>query len=270
MKHTVLITVCHNRKQYLRKALDSALNSSLSTKHWNHIVVDSGSTQPEVREIIKEYCDKHDHMHYKFFDENINQMPAYNYAVKYVREQWPEVEFIAMMDSDDLLGKFALEKGYEAMQNENVDITYSDFRVIGVKGEIIVKRHLKSKRLVAENIELLEEGQRQYRVYQLHPKVGNFATHFRYIRLSSFVEKMGGLFNEDYPFSTDFSIYTYALDVGMVLKKLDQILYQWRTHRKGKRGATGQVEKDHGARQNSDYLEMRQYFRDKWTSEGRI
>lgn len=270
MKHTVLITICHNRKQYLRKALDSALRSTLDTEYWRHLIIDSGSTQPEVREIIKEYCDQHEHMYYKFFDENINQMPGYNWAIEHINKEWPETQFIAMMDSDDLLGTYALEKGYEAMQDDRVDITYSDFRVIGIKGETIVKKHLKSKRLMPVEIELEEEGQLKYRQAQLSQKIGNFATHFRYIRLSSFYAKMGGKFVEDYPFSTDFSIYTYALDAGMTLKKIDQILYLWRTHKKGKAGATGQVEKDHGERQRNDYLEMRQYFEDKWSEEGRL
>lgn len=269
MKHTILVTVVHNRKQYLRKALNSAINSTLDKAYWNHLIIDSGSTQSECREIIKEYCDKYDHMYYKFFDENINQMPAYNWALEHIQKIWPEIEFMAMMDSDDLLGKFALESGYETMKNPLVDLTYSDFRVIDEGGNTVVKKHPKSKRLVPENIELTEEGQRAYRKYQLHPKIGNFATHFRYIRISSFLKKMDK-FDETRPFSTDFSIYSFGLDAGMILKKIDKVLYCWRTHKKGKAGNTGQVEKDHGKRQHNDLLEMTEYFREKWTQEGRI
>lgn len=269
-KRIMLVTVVHNRKQYLRQALDSALNQSLDKKYFVHLVIDSGSTQPECREIIKEYCDIWPHMEYRFFDENINQMPAYNWALKYVQDIWTNIKYLAMLDSDDLLAQKSLEVGFNTLEeNDNIDIIYSDFNMIGAKGEVLTKRHPKSKRRIPEDIELTEDGQKIYRRIQLNKKNGNIATHFRFIRLDSLVNKMGG-FREDYPFSTDFCIYCDALGCGMALKKIDQVLYHWRNHRKGKDGATGQVEKDHGTQQRDDYLDLRDEYEKDWTERGLI
>ena len=234
------------------------------------MIIDSGSTQPECREIIKEYCDKYDHMYYKFFDENINQMPAYNCALQYVQEEWPEISYFSCLDSDDKLAIASLERGVEVMESDDrIGIIYSDFNIIDSKSKLVTKRHLKSKRLVPEKDELSEEGQKKYRFYQVHPKVGNFATHLRVIRIKDLVEKMNG-FSEEFPFSTDFSIYASALDTGVVLKKVDQVLYHWRVHNVKTKGQTRQVQADHGQIQHGDYLTLRDFYKDKWEREGSI
>lgn len=276
-KKIILVTVCHNRKQYLRKALDSALNSTLDKKHWVHLVIDSGSTQPEIRKIIKEYCDKHDHMNYKFFDDNINQMPAYNFALYYVEEKYPEIEFMMHLDSDDIISPKGLEVCLKNMQKHpQVGMLYSGFNGIDDKGKNLFKDHLKSKRPMSATEELTESGQRIYRVRQVG-KNGNNFTHLRCLRLKEFRSKVGK-FSEEYPFSTDFYIYTEVLDAGMILMRARNddgtcpVLYHWRTQKKKNvpKGITCQVEKDHGETQRNDYLTMRDFYKGKWTKEGRM
>lgn len=268
-KKIILITTIHNRAHYLRACLDSALGSTLDKKHWIHLLIDNASTDGAT-EIAQEYCDKWEHIYLVRNKENVGQMPAYNFALDWVQEKFPSVKYLAMCDSDDRMAKAALEVCYDVFEkNKQIDISYSDFNMIGKGGEILIKKHPKSKRFVPVKIELTDAGQKMYRIRQINPKSGNIATHFRFIRLNSFIDKMKA-FSEEYPYSTDFSIYTQALDVGMRLAKIDQVLYHWRSHKKGKGKSTGQVEKDHGEQQRDDYLTLRTFYENKWKKEGRI
>ena len=88
----------------------------------------------------------------------------------------------------------------------------------------------------------------------------NIATHFRMMRIKDVVELMGG-FNEEYPYATDYSIYMFALDAGMIMKKADAILYQWRQH-------TTQVERQFSPEQTQNMLDLKAYFGNRWKEKG--
>lgn len=268
-KKIILVTTIHNRAHYLRKCLDSALGSTLDKEHWVHLLIDNASSDGAT-EIAQEYCDKWEHMYLVRNEKNIGQMPAYNFALDWVKEKFPSISFFSMEDSDDLIAKVALAECLRIFEaNPKIDVSYSDFHMIGKQGEILVKAHPKSKRRVPKEIELTEKGQRMYREAQLHKKNGNIATHLRFLRLSSLYKKMKR-FSEEYEYSTDFLIYTQSLDCGMRLAKIDKVLYLWRNHKKGNENKTGQVEKDHGKQQRDDYLTLRDYYEQKWKKEGRI
>lgn len=271
MKKIMLVTVVHDRKQYLRECLDSALKSTLPKDQWVHLVIDSGSNQPECREIIKEYCDKWDHMYYKFFDENINQMPAYNWALDWVRENYPEIDLACCLDSDDWISTRALNVAVKEFKaRPELGFVFSDFNMIDGNGKVMVKRHPKSKRRVPKKIELTKEGQRMLRVIQVNKKSGNIATHLRCFRISEWLEKVGRI-REDYLYSTDFVFYCEALLHEINLGKIDEVLYHWRNQSvKGNKNPTKQVEKDHGDIQHNDYLALRDEYERKFKERGLI
>jgi len=275
-KKVLLITTIYNRAHYLSACLDSALNSTLDKKYWVHLLIDNASTDGATK-IAQEYCDKHEHMYLVKNETNIGQMPAYNFALDWVREKFSEIEYLSMLDSDDLIAKAGLETCFDLFEREpSIDISYSGFHVIGPgKGKIQVKNHPKSHRIVPKEIELTEAGQRAYRQRQINVRNGNVATHLRFLRLSSLFSKMGR-FNEDKEFSTDFNIYTSALDFGMILARADAgknnkgVLYLWRDHGKRKGEVVIQVEKNHGEIQNRQWHELREFYEKKWKKEGRI
>ncbi len=265
-KKIMLVSVVHNRKQYLKEALDSATKSSLDTKHFVHLIIDSGSTQPECREIIKEHCDEHDNAYYKFFDENINQMKSYNWALEWRRKNFKEIKYFCCLDSDDRIGKFALQRAIETFEEfPQVGLVYSNFHMMDDKGRISLKNHPKSKQ-VPKDIEILPEGQKIMRSWQVKL---NMMTHLRAMRICE-IEKIG--FDERYPFSTDFSLYCSMMDIGVIVKKIGpEALYLWRNQGLKKKALpTVQVEKDHGGQQRSDFLALKEYYTEKWKKEGKI
>jgi glycosyltransferase involved in cell wall biosynthesis len=143
--NTVLFTTVRNRKQYLSASIESALNQSVGIKNtFVHIIMNNGS-EDGAFEIAKEYAKKHPHIELIDFGENIHQLPAYNYGMKYVKEKYPEIKYYADLDSDDILGKYAIEENIRVMEaNKDVMGTYSDFNVIDTKGRVIIKKHPKS------------------------------------------------------------------------------------------------------------------------------
>jgi len=259
MYNTVLMTTILNRKNYLAKALDSALNQSVGINNtFLHLLLDNGSTDGAL-DIAKEYTNKYSHIKLIEFGENIHQLPAYNYGIKYVREKYPEIKYWCCLDSDDVLGKFAIEEGIKTLEaNPDVMGTYSDFNVIDTKSRVVIKKHPKS--VLVGNNDCSPECQLKIRKMNLQ---NNIMTHFRFFRID-FLEKIGG-FPTTYPYSTDYLIYQHALENGPVVK-IPKTLYNWRDH--GKRGS--QVEKLHGKEQNLDMLEMQKYYRDRWTKMGLI
>jgi glycosyltransferase involved in cell wall biosynthesis len=274
-KKIVLVTTIYNRVRYLPECLDSALNSTLDKEYWIHLLIDNASSDG-AQEIAREYCDEHEHMYLIENEDNIGQMPAYNYALDWVQEKFSEITYLSMLDSDDRIARRGLEVCLDLFENEPlIDISYSGFHMMGKDGEILLKNHPKSKRIMPKEIELTEEGQRRYRVAQINKKSGNLMTHLRFLRLSSFFEKMGR-FKEDKEFSTDFNIYTSALDCEMMLGRADVgdddtgVLYLWRSHGKRKNWEVNQVERDHGEIQHAQWQELREFYEEKWKEEGRI
>ena len=253
-KKIILVTTIYNRANYLEACLESSLRSTLDKKYWVHLLIDNASTDG-ANKIAKEYCDKHDHMYFVQNDTNIGQMPAYNFSLAWVQEKFPEIELLSMLDSDDLLGKLALEKSYEEfVKHPELSITYSDFNVIDKKGKMVTKKHPKS---IKVQDELTKEGQAKLRRFMWSR---NIATHFRMMKVKEVVELMGG-FNEDYPYSTDYSIYMFALDAGMMMKKVDATLYNWRTHKT-------QVERQFSPEQTQNMLDLKANFETTWKARG--
>lgn len=260
MYNTVLMTTIYNRKNYLSAAIDSALNQSVGINStFLHLLLDNGS-QDGALDIAKSYANKYPHIELIEFGKNIHQLPAYNHGIKYIREKYPEIKYWCCLDSDDLLGKFAIEEGIRTMEaNPRVMGTYSDFHVIDAKGRVAVKKHPKS-RLIGNN-DCSLECQKQIRKMNLEH---NMMTHFRFFRLD-FLERIGG-FPTTYPYSTDYLIYQHALENGPVVK-IPKVLYLWRDHGSKK---SSQVEKAHGKEQNEDMIEMQKYYRERWIKMGLI
>ena len=245
-KKIILVTTIFNREQYMKPCIESALKSTLDKKYWVHLLIDNSSTD-NAGKIAKEICNEHEHMYFVQNDTNIGQMPAYNNAIRWCKENYPEILYISMLDSDDLLGKLALEKSYdEFIKYPDLSITYSDFNVINKHGKLEIKRNPKA---IKVKDELKPENQAKLRKLMW---AKNIATHFRMLKINDVVEKMKG-FNTKFLYSTDYSIYMFALDCGMLMKKVDSkhALYNWRVHKT-------QVERQFSPEQTQDMLDLKE------------
>jgi glycosyltransferase involved in cell wall biosynthesis len=79
---------------YLRQAIESVLSQTY--ENFELIIVNDGSTDPDVDKIIKEYADKDNRIKY-IYQENTGAAEARNAGIKA-----GSGEFVALMDSDDI------------------------------------------------------------------------------------------------------------------------------------------------------------------------
>lgn len=111
-----IIVPVYNAEKYLEKCLDSLKNQTKKEIEW--IIINDGSTD-HSEEIIKKVKDKR----LKYF-KNKNQGigKTRNFGIEKATG-----EYIMFLDSDDTLAKDAVEKMYEKVKNEDLDVAICDF-----------------------------------------------------------------------------------------------------------------------------------------------
>ena len=117
MKLSVIIPI-YNSKSYLREAIDSVINQTLSDIEI--ICINDGSTDNSL-EIIKEYAAK---------DERIKVIDKPNEGYgKTINRGLDEAkgEFAAVFEPDDILDKTIYEKLYAIAEKENLDVVKCNF-----------------------------------------------------------------------------------------------------------------------------------------------
>lgn len=111
-----IIVPVYNAEKYLEKCLDSLKKQTKKEIEW--IIINDGSTD-HSEEIIKKVKDKR----LKYF-KNKNQGigKTRNFGIEKATG-----EYIMFLDSDDTLAKDAVEKMYEKVKNEDLDVAICDF-----------------------------------------------------------------------------------------------------------------------------------------------
>lgn len=99
-----IITATYNRKNYLRKAIESVMGQEYS--NWDLIVVDDGSTD-RTSEVFE---DKDSRVRYIIYDQNKGPSYARNRGIEAATG-----DYISFLDSDDRLMPFALLDIYEVI-----------------------------------------------------------------------------------------------------------------------------------------------------------
>ena len=108
-----VIVPIYNVEEYLEKCLESILNQTKD--NIEVIMVDDGSTDGSS-EIAKQFADEHPGFHY-YYKENGGLGCARNYGVQYARG-----EYIAFIDSDDVIAWDMYEKLYTYAKRNNSDM----------------------------------------------------------------------------------------------------------------------------------------------------
>ena len=117
---SVCIPVYNVEEKWLRKCIASVENQYY--EHWQLCLADDCSTDPRVRDILKEYERKDSRIRVIYRKENGHISRATNSAL-----QIAEGEFIVLMDNDDELSPDALFEAAKLLQeNRDADVIYSD------------------------------------------------------------------------------------------------------------------------------------------------
>lgn len=253
---TLLVTLIHNRKRFLAPAIQSAVNQTLPKEQFIHLLVDNGSTEPGIPDLINAFQKRYSNIIYLPLPTNIGQQPAYNLVLnEWLPKNFPEAELWATLDSDDLLKPDALLEANKLFElYPKVGQVYSGFDIINSDGNIKVKNHPKAKLIPNQ---FSEAGQLTLRRTFLSQ---NCVGHLRAFRVSA-LKDIGG-FNTDYKYATDFNIAGRMLEKFWVAK-IDKVLYQWRQHDE-------QVERQHSPEQTDNWKKLKEEFSKKWVASGLI
>ena len=126
---SVCIPVYNVEEKWLRKCIASVENQYY--EHWQLCLADDCSTDPRVRDILKEYERKDSRIRVIYRKENGHISRATNSAL-----QIAEGEFIVLMDNDDELSPDALFEAAKLLQeNRDADVIYSDSDKLTESGE---------------------------------------------------------------------------------------------------------------------------------------
>ena len=109
---SVIMAVYNTKKEYLKEAIDSILNQTF--KDFELVIINDGSTNPDVEGTIKSYSDKR----IKYFViQNSGASAARNYGLDKAKGK-----YIAILDSDDISLPERLEKEVKFLE-EHPEIT---------------------------------------------------------------------------------------------------------------------------------------------------
>jgi glycosyltransferase involved in cell wall biosynthesis len=130
---TILIRM-YNSEKTIRRALDSAVNQTISRNKYKILVVDNGSSDKSV-EIASSYAG------IKLIAANIpGSIPALNHGLREV-----DTEFVILLDSDDWFEPVTLDSILNVLDTDSgIDYVYSDYyEVVGMeKMHVSVKENI--------------------------------------------------------------------------------------------------------------------------------
>lgn len=252
--YILLVTLVHNRKNLVGPAVQSALNQTLKKDKWVHLIIDNGSTDGADK-TCEMLANKHPHMFFHRMGRNAHQMPAYNWALEWVKKEFPAAEIMVHLDSDDMLLPSALSDVYNIFKlHPEIGQTYSGFNIIDGKGRLKHPNHGKAREVPDQ---FSKEGQATLRKLFV---AANPCGHLRALRMSC-LNDIGG-FDESKRFATDFNMAGKMMEKYPVVK-IPKVLYNWRQH-------DTQVERQHSPEQTKAWQELQKYYKERWGKLGLI
>jgi GT2 family glycosyltransferase len=190
-----IIIPCYNYGKYVAKAIDSALNQT--QKPLEVIVINDGSTDNSKEEILKykekvQFIDKH----------NEGVITTKNLGLEKAKGSW-----VIFLDADDYLDDKYIEKCLKFARMRDKDITYTDMKLFGVKGEIFSAKPYTFRAI----------------------RVGNFIHNSALLR-TELVRAVGGYKIEMAGGYEDWELYLSMIELGAKPGKIAQPLLYYRQH----------------------------------------
>ncbi len=255
MSKILLISLVHNRKMLVGRALQSAVTQTLPRTNWHHLVWDNASTDG-ADTVAEKFCSKYSHMTFYRCDSNLGQQRAYNEILyNWHPKNMPDAEVIVILDSDDELMPMALHE-VNVLYNTHPEIggSYSGFSLMDRKGRYIVKDHAKAKMAPDQ---FTEKGQRHLRKMFLG---ANPCGHLRAYRVKSLV--ICGGFPGEREYATDYAAFGNLMRKFSVVK-IPKVLYKFYQH-------GDQVQGKHSPQQTEDWKYYQKFYKEVFERDGLI
>jgi glycosyltransferase involved in cell wall biosynthesis len=201
----VIITV-YNCKKYLSNAINSVVLQTF--REWHLIIFNDGSTD-ESLEIARNYQSMYSERITVIDSKHIGRANALIEAVKHCR-----YDYLAFLDSDDLLDSLALEITLKEMiDNPSLGMVYTNYCNIDQSGN---------------NLGL---GGRCFIPYSPNRLLIDFMTfHFRVIRKSIY-DRVGGI-SANFPAAQDYDLCLKISEIALI-EHMPAILYSYRDNPNG-------------------------------------
>ena len=196
-----IIPTWNTNEYFLRKCLDSVQNQSYP--FWEACIVDNGSTNNNVCEILKEYERKDNRFKITYLKENLGISKASNIAI-----EKSTYAFIALLDHDDTIDRDSLYEFAKVIsENKNADILYSD----------------------EDKIDHSEKRSDPYFKPDWSPELllsTMYICHFTAYR-KDLVKKVG-MFRPEFDGTQDYDLILRASEYARGIYHIPKILYHWR------------------------------------------
>ncbi len=201
---SVLIPVYRVKPEFLRRTLDSLKHQRFT--RWEACIACADPGSDETRRLLETYASRDSRYRVEFLETNGGISANSNAALAMARGP-----FVALLDHDDELAPFALERMHEAIEAEaEADFLYSD------------------KDSIDENSTL-----RQNALFkpEWSPEIlfsVNYLTHFNVMR-TSLVQDLGG-FRSETDGAQDWDIFLRVCHAARRIVRVPGVHYHWRIH----------------------------------------
>lgn len=199
---SILLPTYNTNPKHLIECLDSVLAQTYD--NWQLCIADDLSSEPEVREIIKEYAKKDKRVKYVFRKKNGHICEASNSALEIA-----EGEYVALLDHDDYLWPNALY--------ENV---------------ALINKHPDAKFIYSDEDKLNESGRKHEDPFfkpDWSPEFlrsVNYITHFAVLD-RQLIDKVGG-FRKGYEGAQDWDLFLRVSRELDHVYHIPTVIYSWR------------------------------------------
>ena len=201
-RFSVIVPVFNTDAVALRAMLDSVLDQGYP--YWELCLANDGSTEPQVQTILDEYQSRDSRIRVLHRVQTGHISAASNSALSLATG-----DFVALLDHDDLLDRFALlENALLINENPKAEIIYSDEDKINQRGlryEPFMKPDWSPELLLLQ-------------MYTGHLSVYK----------KELIDKVGG-FREGYEGSQDYDLMLRASERTQEIHHIPKVLYHWRT-----------------------------------------
>lgn len=200
---SIVVPAYNTPQEWLEEAVESVLNQLYD--NWELCIVNDGSPESHVRETLDRYSKKYNRIKIKHLRRNRGIARATNEALAMVSR---ECEFIAFMDSDDVLHSLALFEVVKFLnEHPEADVIYTDEDKITLDNR---RRRPEFKPDWSPDLFLTY----------------NYINHLTVCR-KKLVDDVGG-FRAKYNWSQDYDLYLRITEKTDKVFHIPKILYHWR------------------------------------------
>ncbi|MBR1571642.1 MAG: glycosyltransferase [Lachnospiraceae bacterium] len=199
---SILVPAYRTPRDFLVQMIESVVNQTYA--NWQLCIADA-SLDDSIVDILEDYHKRDSRVVYKLLEENLGISDNTNAALDLATG-----DFIALLDHDDLLDEDALYEVVKCINEEQVDVVYTDEDKVNMTLDYYFEPHYKPD----YNRELLMSC--------------NYITHFFVVK-RDIVDRVGLLDNR-FDGSQDFEFILRCTNQVEKVGHVRKVVYHWRCH----------------------------------------